>query len=82
MKTILHPLHYAMNYRTETKLCMGCGLKVRYRLRVSDPKWKGDMGLQAISALECPRCTTIAQLAKYGDELCRETVEKRAGAYA
>jgi hypothetical protein len=68
-----------MNYRTETKFCIDCGLKVHYRLQVSEPKWKGNMGLQAISARECPRCITIAQLAEAGDELCQQTVTKRGG---
>jgi hypothetical protein len=70
-----------MNYRTETQICVGCGLEIRYKLRVSNPKWRGSFR-QAIGARSCPRCVTIAQLAEEGDELCKATVEARSGAYA
>lgn len=70
-----------MNYRTEIRICVGCSLEVRYKLRVSAPKWAG-LFRQAISSRECPKCTTIAALAKEGDEICSKLFNERQAAYS
>ena len=68
-------------YRTETKICVGCGLEIKYRIKISNPKWSGNFNM-GIGSRFCPRCQTIAGLAKEGDKYCQELVNKRAAAYA
>ncbi len=63
-------------FRTETLVCVGCGLELSYKFQVDDGPLAFHLR-QAISPENCYRCVSIHRAAQSGDKAARATLMSR-----